>query len=191
MKHQNDITTKLNRYPEIFNFCNENKPKNNCKILSFGSSTGEELVSLAMHFGESEIHGVEINTECTDQSKIITKNVDRIKVSQCIPDEKFDIIFCMSVLCRWPETQTINDCSHIYKFEQFEDAVNEIDKHLNENGLLIIFNSSFIFEDVEISKKYESIFSSNDAQVHKFSKENKKINTNYKKCVFRKSITIV
>ena len=57
-------------------------------------------------------------------------------------------------------------------------------------GLLIIFNSSFIFEDVEISKNYESIFSSNDAQVHKFSKENKKINTNYKKCVFRKSITV-
>lgn len=191
MKHQNDITTKLNRYPEIFNFCNENKPKNNCKILSFGSSTGEELVSLAMHFGESEIYGVEIDEECIKKSKIITKSVDRVKVSQCIPDEKFDIIFCMSVLCRWPETQTINDCSDIYKFEQFEDVVNEIDKHLNENGLLIIFNSNFIFEDVEISKNYESIFSSNDAQVHKFSKENKKINTNYKKCVFRKSITII
>ena len=75
--------------------------KYNCKILSFGSSSGEELVTLAMFFGNSEIFGVELDEDSIKTAKKNTKNVERINISNNIPDEKFDIIFCMSVLCRW------------------------------------------------------------------------------------------
>ncbi len=186
MIHQIDKTTKLNRYPDIFKFCRDNIIEKKCKILSFGSSTGEELVSIAMHFGESEIYGVEIDKHCLDESIKLTKNVDRIKISSEIPNEKFDIIFCMSVFCKWPETQLITDSSGVYEFHQFESGINLIENHLNKDGLLVLFNSNFIFEDTDVSKNYISIFESNDSQVHKFSKSNKKLNKSYKKCIFKK-----
>lgn len=188
MIHQKMTTTEINRYPDIFKFCHDNRKVFNCKILSFGSSSGEELVTLAMFFGNSDIFGVEIDEKSIKDSLKYTKNVDRIKISNYIPDENFDIIFCMSVLCRWPDTSGVTNSSEIYKFEQFDEIIIELDKKLNKDGFLVIYNSNFFFEDTNTSKKYKSVGEFKESGfVHKFTKDNKKTNTEYKKCVFQKT----
>lgn len=189
MIHQKMTTTAINRYPDIFKFCYDNRKKYNCKILSFGSSSGEELVTLAMFFGNSEIFGVELDEDSIKTAKKNTKNVERINISNNIPDEKFDIIFCMSVLCRWPETASINDTSNIYNFNQFENIIIKLDDKLNKDGFIVIYNSNFLFEDTEVSKRYKSVGEFTESGfVHKFTKENKKTNIEYKNCVFQKLI---
>jgi len=189
MLHQKMTTTGINRYPDIFKFCYDNRKKYNCKILSFGSSSGEELVTLAMFFGNSEIFGVEVDEKSIKTSKKYTKNVDRIKISNIIPDEKFDIIFCMSVLCRWPDTSSINNSTDIYNFNQFNDIIIRLDEKLNKDGFIVIYNSNFMFEDTEVSKKYKPVSEfSESGFVHKFTKENMKTNIEYKKCIFQKLV---
>lgn len=186
MIHQNKPNTGINRYPSIFSFCYRHMCDKSIKILSFGCSSGEELVTLAMHFPNAEIYGVEIDQNLLDLSIINTRLVDRVSVYNKIPDEKFDIIFCMSVFCRWPETKEVDDCSEFYKFENFEEELIELDQRLNKNGLLVIYNSNFLFDDTDLSKSYCSIFDFESGFVQKFNKSEKKLNFQYNKCVFKK-----
>src|SRR3954466_5687580 len=57
--HQTAPYTWLNRYPVLFDLAAELAP-NARRILSFGCSVGEELVSLRSRFANAEIVGAEI-----------------------------------------------------------------------------------------------------------------------------------
>lgn len=185
--HQNKTNTGLNRYPEIFKFCRESST-NVKSILSFGCSSGEEVATLSMFFGESKIYGTEINDEMLESCRLKFKYIDRIKTQKEIPNMKFEMIFCMSVFCRWPDTEKIENSIGVYEFSTFEDAISTIDNHLEVGGILVIYNSNFLFEDTKVSNKYIPIGNFKDSGfVHKFSKENIKIQINHTNCVFMKT----
>lgn len=55
--------TAMNRYPAIFSACKSYlKDKDDVKILSYGCSTGEEVVTLREYFKDATIVGAEINS---------------------------------------------------------------------------------------------------------------------------------
>jgi chemotaxis methyl-accepting protein methylase len=58
--HQTAPYTWRNRYPVLFNLAAELKPDAR-RILSFGCSIGEEIISLRIRFPRAEIVGAEIN----------------------------------------------------------------------------------------------------------------------------------
>src|SRR5689334_25213789 len=58
--HQTTPETAEDRYPELFNLAADLGPEA-ARVLSFGCSTGEELVSLRRRFRKADIVGVEIN----------------------------------------------------------------------------------------------------------------------------------
>src|SRR5690242_19616262 len=58
--HQTTPETAKERYPELFDLAASLVPEAK-RILSFGCSTGEELVALRRRFPTAEIIGVEIN----------------------------------------------------------------------------------------------------------------------------------
>jgi 2-polyprenyl-3-methyl-5-hydroxy-6-metoxy-1,4-benzoquinol methylase len=189
--HQKSNATKYNRYPEIFLTCSNIK-NNNPKILSFGCSHGLEVFSLKeKYFPNSIIHGLDINKEmisiCNKDNKykdIYFYNYDDFNFS-----EKYDIIFCMSVLCRWEDTKHVEDCSKIYSFKQFNSQLNDLDKLLNIGGLLVIYNSNFCFSDSELYNKYNVINSpliTSSGFVKKFNKLNKSLESEYNDCIFTK-----
>lgn len=185
--HQDKTNTGINRYPDIFKFCFDlnSNPEN---VLSYGCSSGEEVQTLSMFFGQSNVYGVEINDDMIERCRLKFKYIDRIKVTKNIIDIKYDFIFCMSVFCRWPDTEKLDDCSEIYEFDKFNSTLIELDQYLNLNGYLIIYNSNFIFEESSLSDNYLPIGDWNDSGfVHKFSKENKKTNMKHKNCVFQKT----
>lgn len=185
--HQDKTNTGINRYPDIFRYCYSiNKSPNN--ILSFGCSSGEEVETLSMFFGKSNIYGIDINDEMIEKCRLKFKYIDRIKVSKNIEDVGYDFIFCMSVLCRWPDTQNINSCKGVYEFDDFNKALKYLDNHLNIGGYLVIYNSNFIFDDSDISHKYKPVGEWSDSGfVHKFTKNSEKYKYNYTECVFRKT----
>lgn len=176
MTHQDKTNTGINRYPDIFKFCKDFK-SDSTNILSFGCSSGEEVVTLSMFFGDSNIYGVDINKEMLEKCRLKFKNIDRIITSDKIPDGiKFDMIFCMSVFCRWPDTEDIDDCSNIYRFNQFDESISELDLLLKDGGVLVVYNSNFLFTDTTISSKYKRVDRfSESGFVHKFSKDNKRL----------------
>ena len=60
--HQTTPLTYMDRYPTIFSACRDYfDNKNDIKILSYGCSTGEEVLTLRNYFPNAQIIGADIN----------------------------------------------------------------------------------------------------------------------------------
>lgn len=194
--HQLTTTTKFNRYPEIFTICQKymDGMKDTPKILSFGCSTGEECFSLRTYFPKSKIIGSDINKQNIKYCKKVNsdENISFIYSSkdELMKESKFDIIYCMSVLCRWEDTKDIVNCENIYPFTRFDSILSELNGYLKENGLLVIYNSNFRFSDSTIYNQYKVISDSSINEsgfVTKFDNKNQVLkDQNYDHCIFQK-----
>lgn len=193
--HQLTNTTAHNRYPELFKTVRDfyiTNPKSK-KILSFGCSTGDECMTISEYFPGCKIVGTDINRKNLKVCRKRFKNHD-IKFIFSNPDligaeSPFDIIFCLSVLCRWEDTEFINNCSNIYPFSKFENQLSVLDRCLSPGGLLVIYNGNFRFSDSCLYTKYRVVHSDlvlDSGFVHKFNRNNIKIDNFYQECIFRK-----
>ena len=163
--HQTTPFTKMDRYPEIFSACRDYLiNKKDLKILSYGCSTGEEVLTLRKYFKDANIVGAEINKnslkvcrshKIDNKIKFIASRDSNIK-----KEGKFNLIFCMAVLQRTPHyvtSQGIKNIKDIYPFDKFEKKVNELDSYLNKGGIMVIHYSQYSFTDTEVSSKYMSL----------------------------------
>ncbi len=190
--HQSTIVTNYNRYPNIFLKLSELK-KDADKILSFGCSIGAETQTLKeLYFKNSNIYGVDINIDAIKKAKNKYKdNNFFLYDTNEHKQHKYDIIFAMSVLCRWPETEKVLSSKGIYEFEKYNDMINELDSLLNINGYLVIYNANYLFSDSDIFSKYEIITDTTINEsgfVHKFNKQNEKLSYNNNEVIFKKLI---
>jgi hypothetical protein len=105
---------------------------------------------------------------------------------------KYTAIFCLSVLCRWEDTKDLADCSDVYPFWRFDETVSFLSEQLEENGILVIYNSNFRFEDTAVSGGFEILSTpamSDSGFVHKFDSYNKRIYLHHRHCIYRKKAT--
>lgn len=192
--------TRLGRYPELFARCAElAKTKGwgqltDFRILSFGCSTGEECVSLASHFPGASILGVDVNKESLEKARRTCTNKQiRIEPSSTKALRKhgpFHMIWCMSVLCHWPQSKTLDDLSEVFPFARFEETIQLLHDALQIGGLLVIYNSNYCFSDSRFYSCYRPVDSSGlngSGFVHKFSPNGKKMaGFNYPDAIFEK-----
>ncbi len=163
--HQTTPLTYMDRYPQIFAACRDlfaDRPA--IRILSFGCSTGEEVISLRRYFPDAHIVGAEINPEslalCLKQpvdDRMTFVVSDPATISQQGP---FDLIFCMAVLQRTPrsvETKRMPSLKKLYPFEKFDLQVRELDAYLREGGVLVIHHTQYFFRDSSVASKYETL----------------------------------
>jgi len=165
-QHQLKASTRLDRYPELMSFVRDRIGHGNPapRILSFGCSTGEECLTLHQYFPAARIVGVDINTALLNHARRSCQHLLDRKVSlyhssklDDEPDGAFDVIFCMSVLLRHPDTKTLQDCGHIYPFTDYDDEVIRLDRVLRVGGFLVIQNSTFRFADSSVSGRYRVV----------------------------------
>ena len=163
--HQTTPLTCMDRYPVIFSACRDYfKSNKNIKILSYGCSTGEEVLTLRKYFNDANIVGAEINKNSLEICRKL-KVDDKItfiesKRNEINKNGKFDLIFCMAVLQRTPDKitrQGVKSLKKIYPFEKFEKQIIKLDKKLNKGGLMVIHFSQYSFADVNISSKYKAL----------------------------------
>ena len=144
IQNQTSTWTRNNRYKKFFNYLGSNfKPK---KILSFGCSDGTEVYNLFTQFPNSIIHGLDLNTELIEKSNNNNNNKN-IEFYYDINDlnlNDYDLITCMSVLCRHPDIKG-------YSFNIFENTLQNIDKFLKDNGILCIVNSSYLITETNLN----------------------------------------
>lgn len=180
--HQISNFTLYNRYPILFDFAKsyfESHKQKELKILCYGCSSGEECFSLNEYFKEAVILGVDNNNKVLSKARK-TNRFPNITFAQSTTENlvqygPFDLIFAMAVFCRWPASNFYKDLSHIYPFKRFEESINELDKHLNKNGLLIFNNSNYLLSDTSIYSHYEVLQTPQGVEkdvVPKFSKNN-------------------
>lgn len=191
-QHQSTTTTRYNRYPNIFYTCTQLIKKQHIDILSFGCSTGEEIITLKnIYFPSANIYGVDINNQIlTECAKKVNKKYLFTQEQFLLTKQTFDIIFAMSCLCKWEETESVEDSSELYPFHVFESGVKMLHNKLNTNGLLVIYNANYMFEDTCVAENYRKISRKcikESGIVHKFDKHNKKMhNINHNGVIFRK-----
>jgi SAM-dependent methyltransferase len=128
-------------------------------LLSFGCSTGEELISLRRYFPESSIVGTDINPRCLRAARRLCRGDARIDV-RCIDEleGQFDAIFCMAVFQRGElRDEQPADASGIYPFERFEAELEELDQHLRVGGVLAVDEASYRVGDTTLGARYEPL----------------------------------
>lgn len=167
--HQTTSLTFMNRYPKIFSACQAYlDAKLDLKILSYGCSTGEEVLTLRQYFPTAHIIGAEINRRSLAICRKLPVD-ERItflysKLSEIQKYGPFDAIFCMAVFQRTPHhiaSNEIKSLKKIYPFEKFERKIIELDNLLNPQGLLVVHFTQYSLWDTSLASKYMALGSYN------------------------------
>lgn len=192
--------THYDRYPEVFSTIAKlmTEHSRHFKVLSFGCSTGEEVLALAEKYfaAPTTIIGVDIESRVIDEARQKNTFPDRVHFFQSndkvlSEHSPYDVIFAMSVLCAWPESKKLDDISAYITFSDFERHVANLDQFLSAGGYLVIYNASFCFTDSLLSNAYEPILIPNHQEsgfVKKFDKHNKSLGKDfcYQYSIFKK-----
>ncbi len=160
--HQTTSDTWMDRYPRVFTACQAYfGDRKDLNILSYGCSTGEEVLTLRRYFPNAFIIGAEINRRslaiCRKHKvdeRIAFVYSERAGIAQRGP---FDAIFCMAVLQSTPQAiveQGITNLKQIYPFEKFDRQVAELDELLTIGGLFVIGHTQYRFHDASVASKY-------------------------------------
>jgi hypothetical protein len=179
--------TGMNRYPELFRACCRHARAQgwleapDFRLLSYGCSSGEECVTLAGYFPTARILGVDVNQPNLARARrryggdeICFAPSGETALRRHGP---FHMVFCLSVLCHWPEAREMDDISGAFPFARFEEALALLHGHLHPGGLLVIYNSNYRFADSQFYGAYrplrvEGLHGS--GYVHKFDPRGRK-----------------
>jgi len=194
--HQTSHQTETNRYPDLFEICQDFfKKQEVSKILSFGCSTGEEVFSLGDYLPRATIIGTDISNWCIKEC--LKKTVDKRFVFVHSKSEQFDrlenlnAILCLAVFQHPNNREESVDKATKYLFSQFEKQLILLDKKLKTGGLLLIDHCDFNFLETSIALKYFPLRVDNNKLFRErplFNKSNQKIsNTTEIYRVFLKS----
>ncbi|WP_458120697.1 class I SAM-dependent methyltransferase [Paenibacillus sp. Z6-24] len=161
--HQFSSLTAMDRYPHLFAACQDYfKGKPDIRILSYGCSTGEEVLTLRQYFPEAHIVGAEINKHSLNLCRKLPVD-DKIKFvyssSRKIRNHgKYDAIFCMAVLQRSPNavaSKGMTDLKKFYPFERFEQQIMELDQVLKPQGMMVLHFTPYALTDTMVAARYK------------------------------------
>lgn len=131
--------TQRNRYPDTYDFLQKLIP-NPKSVLSFGCSTGEEVMDLTDRFPYSQVFGVESNLMVLRSAFKTVEETTAILSDVILPNgDGYDLVLAMSVLCRWPEPLG----KALLSYESFEEGLAHLSRSVAPGGILVINNASY------------------------------------------------
>jgi len=165
--------TANNRYPGIFRTvqarvsqvrgpgCSQGR----LKILSFGCSTGSEISTLRSYFPEAAIYGCDINAAALRQASE-SLLMDEAVLFRSSPENigrygPFDVVFAMSVLCRFPDSMDpgVLSLTHKYSLENFRSIISVLLQSLKDGGMLCLYNTNYSFTDLPAASGFRAVTS--------------------------------
>lgn len=157
---QNHVHTHLFRRTDVIRTAQAElgvPPDRKLKVLSFGCSTGEEIVTLRSIFGDNaDLYGCEIEPVSLAEAIATTGHLATIFKSDraAIRDHgPFDLINCASVLCLNPPTEM----NKLFPPEEFDELLAVLDAALRPGGLLALTNASYRFQDSPLAPYYDPV----------------------------------
>jgi hypothetical protein len=186
--HQTTPFTAEERYPELFDLAARLAPDAE-RILSFGCSTGEELLSIRRRFPNARIIGAEINPR---SRHIAARRVRNDSGTNVVPPKwmegSFDLIFALAVFQREPhkidETGAQEISSH-YPFERFDTGVADLVRRLRAHGLLCVTNAQYRIEDSSAAISLEAIGDAPRTDATLFGRDGRKLEDAVASSMFR------
>jgi len=189
----------MDRYPRIFRFIQAQLGADTAiRILSFGCSTGEEVISLRRHFPHAVIKGIDVNpaniARCLERLKQTADPLMAFAAADSTsnePDGAYDVIFCMALFRHGDLSGPgVTCCDHRIEFAAFARAIADLSRCLKPRGLLVIRNSNFRLCDTPAGAEFETILSlpvAEDDTLRVFGPDNRLLaGVRYPDTVFRR-----
>jgi len=163
--------TSNNRYPGIFRTVQGRIAERlgpdlgeaRLKILSFGCSNGSEVSTLRSYFPEALIYACDVNPTALHSAAellLMDEAIVFLSSPKSIAEHgPFDVIFAMSVLCRFPESvnPVMTNFRTVYRFEDFEDTTELLASNLKQNGIVCLYNTNYDFLQTAIAKQFRVV----------------------------------
>ncbi len=158
--------TAIGRHPEIFALLarlvrryNGHEP---ARILSFGCSTGEEPYTLATQYlADCEILAVDVDRAALALAK---ERHAHPRISYQLAELEtlgarapFQVVFAMSVFCRWPDSSELDDISALFPFHKFLLYASALAEMVAPGGYLVIYNANYDFADLPVMRRFEAV----------------------------------
>jgi hypothetical protein len=170
---QQSTWTSNNRYPGIFRTVQSRVAEKlgpdlgqaELKMLSFGCSNGSEISTLRGYFPEALLFGCDINPSAL-RAASESLSMDEATLFESSPAKlrehgPFDVIFAMSVLCRFPESLERErlQLADLYSFGEFERTIEVLSGLLRAGGLFCLFNAHYNFLQSQAAGSYRVVSS--------------------------------
>ena len=192
--------TLPDRYPWLFRFAAAVLgDRENCRLLSFGCSRGDEILSLRRHFPRAAITGIDFDKNNIARCRARIKDpATRLAVSATTEEESaqsYDAIFCLAVLCHgYLAISGARRSDPLLYFADFERMVGDFARCLKPGGLLVLHTTNFRFCDTAAAEAFDVLLEAEPDQmaddVH-FGRDNVRLEgERYRAVVFRKRLTV-
>lgn len=165
-----DPATRRDRYPLAFQFARRwLGDRDDLRILSFGCSSGEEVLTLCSYFPNAAIRGIDIEPRRIAQARTVA--IGRAGVTFEVagtaahePDGVYDAIFCMAVF-RDPalDLPGASRAAGALTFDAFDREVSELVRSLKPGGLLLVAHSNFRICDTRAAAQLELVLHADPA----------------------------
>ncbi len=159
-------TTSMNRYPRLFAFAREALTE--CaspSLLSFGCSTGEEVLSLRQYFPYATIKGLDIHpghiARCLKRQQTRPDPGMQFRVAGDTAEEAaatYDAIFCLAVMRRGDLGRHRSErCDHLIRFQDFDAQLEDFARCLRPGGLLVLRHANFRLRDARAARWFDLV----------------------------------
>jgi SAM-dependent methyltransferase len=158
-------TTGWDRYPEEFSIVRAALRVEQPRILSFGCSSGDELLTLHEYFPTARIHGIDANPlavrtarkriSAASASNLVT--VSRRSDAGSEPLASYDLVLALAVFRHGALADSPPRCDQLIRFADFERTVAALAAAVKPGGYFVIRHSNFRFSDCAAASGFELV----------------------------------
>lgn len=161
---QPEATTGTGRYPEIIaHVGRELAALEQPRVLSWGCSTGAELLALRKALPHAQITGVDINARSLAKARRVVSGDGAIELILSgdpieLAGEEFDAVLCLAVLrhARLEEERPAS-CTAILPFARAEGFATNLASLVRSGGLLALWNVHFRLSDMAVASRFTPV----------------------------------
>ncbi|MGZ3272881.1 MAG: class I SAM-dependent methyltransferase [Caulobacteraceae bacterium] len=166
--------TLPDRYPWLFDFAAATlHDVASPRLLSFGCSRGDEVLSLRRRFPEAAIKGIDFDpaniAACVARSHALDDgrlSFEAASNTRGEPSARYDAIFCLAVLCHGDLTVARARRSEpLLRFSDFERTVADLARCVKPGGLLFLHTTNFRFCDTASADGFDVVLEARPDQM--------------------------